>query len=51
MKEREKWKRQKQREMREKGSSRRSWSSSRSPVGWLQRAAREGREAGVRGER
>ena len=51
VKEREMWERQKQREMREKGSSRRSRSRSRSPVGWLQRAARGGREAGARGGR
>ena len=51
VKEREMWERQKQREMREKGSSRRSRSRSRSPVGWLQRAVRGGREAGARGGR
>ena len=51
VKEREMWERQKQREMREKGSSRRSRSRSRSPVGWLQRAARGGRGAGDRGGR
>ena len=40
VKKREKWERQKQRETREKGASRRRRSISRSPVGWLERAAR-----------
>ena len=51
VKERKMWERRKQREMREKGSSRRSRSRSRSPFGWLQRVARGGREAGARGRR